>query len=180
MSSRNSPKRAFHWDRVKGLRAKSAIVIATSLGAGLAPEAPGTMGTLVGIPIAYFTNDWETTPRVLLWGGLFAIGTWSAKVFDEIMQTGDNQNIVIDETVGLGITAWTAGTHPWTLFSAFVLFRAFDIIKPPPVRQLDAWSKHANKKSAWFGGFGVMADDGLAALQALIVILVLQHFQILP
>jgi phosphatidylglycerophosphatase A len=154
----------------------SALITATALGAGLAPIAPGTMGTLVGLPIAYATNLWPVAPRVILWLGLTALGTWAAQVFDRMMKTGDNQCIVIDEVVGLGITAWTAGRHATTLAAAFVLFRFFDIVKPPPVRQVDSWSK---KHPAW-SGFGVMADDILAGFQALICVMLLQHFQLLP
>jgi phosphatidylglycerophosphatase A len=94
-----------------------------------------------------------------------------------MMGTGDNQNIVIDEVIGLGITAWTAGRDLKTLFAAFVLFRFFDVIKPPPVRQVDLWSKR--QASPWAGGFGVIADDIVAGFQALAVILVLQYYQVL-
>jgi phosphatidylglycerophosphatase A len=104
---------------------------------------------------------------------------------DEIMGTKDNQSIVMDEVVGLGVTAWTAGHHTSTLIAAFVLFRAFDILKPPPVRQLDRWSKKkasqkGNASAAWWGGFGVMADDLLAGFEALTVIFILQQLGVLP
>ena len=58
-----------------------------------------------------------------------------------------------------------------------MLFRIFDMIKPPPVRQVDTWSK--KQSSPWWGGFGVIADDIVAAIQALSIILLLQWLKIL-
>lgn len=178
-------RRALDWKKVKGPKATAALAISTAFGAGLFPVAPGTMGTLMAVPIVYFTAHWEWPLRVALWLAITLAGIWSAKVFDEVMDSSDNQNIVIDEVIGLGITAWTAGTNWVTIFAAFVVFRAFDIIKPPPVRQLDQWSKiKASQKNgsaaAWWGGFGVIADDILAALEALAVIVILQKLGVLP
>jgi phosphatidylglycerophosphatase A len=169
----------------------SAIAVGTALGAGLLPLAPGTMGTLIAVPLAYFTAHAHWGIRAALWSVLLAAGIWASKVFDEIMGSKDNQNIVIDEVVGFGITAWTAGVHPWTLLASFIVFRFFDIVKPPPVRQVDNWSRYkASSKNPgnipgsqaplWWSGFGVMADDVLAGFQGLIVILILQHYGVLP
>ncbi len=174
-------RRRLRWENVKGLRATSAVIAATALGAGLFPAAPGTMGALVTLPLAYAMAGTPWFAKAALWLAILAIGTWAAKVFDETMTTEDNQNIVIDEVLGMGIAAWTAGTHVKTLIVAFILFRLFDIIKPAPIRQADRWSKVAAKNgNGWAGGFGVMFDDLLAGLQSLIVIIVLQHFGVLP
>ncbi len=162
---------------MRGIKVLSALSIATAMGAGLFPVAPGTMGTLVAMPLAYYSRDWSWFSRVALWLGLTLIGTWAAKVFDETMETGDNQNIVIDEVVGLGITSWTAGNDLKTWIAAFLLFRFFDVLKPPPVRQIDGWSK--KQSSPWWGGFGVIADDIVAGFQGLAVILILQWMNVL-
>jgi phosphatidylglycerophosphatase A len=91
-----------------------------------------------------------------------------------MMSTGDNQNIVIDEVVGFGVaTLSLQSTERWGWVIAFLLFRFFDGVKLPPVRQIDQWSK--NHPSAWMGGVGVLADDFVAALQTLGLILLLQH-----
>ena len=169
-------KKRVRWENVRGPKAILAVVIGTALGAGLAPVAPGTLGTLVGVPIHYFSADWSIAGRLTLWIGLTLIGIWAAQIFDRTMKSMDNQSIVIDEVVGFGITAWTAGTHVNSLIVAFVLFRILDIVKIPPVRQIDRWSK---KRPGW-SGFGVMADDVMAAFQGLAIMLILQYFGILP
>lgn len=173
-----SARRKIDWKRVRGFKPVLALTVATAAGAGLFPIAPGTMGSLAAMPLAYFTHDWDGLSRVLLWFGLVVVGTWSARVFDETMGTSDNQNIVIDEVVGLGISSWTAGAQPKTWIAAFLLFRFFDVLKPPPVRQVDEWSKKSN--SPLLRGFGVIADDIVAGFQALAIILLLQVCGILP
>jgi phosphatidylglycerophosphatase A len=170
-------RRRIDWSQVKSLKSFAALIVATALGAGLFPVAPGTMGTIMALPLAYATRHWDWPIRVVLWSLLTLIGTWSAKVFDQLMQTNDNQNIVIDEVIGLGITAWTAGDDPKNWIAAFVLFRIFDVLKPPPVRGVDRWSK--NQASPWWGGFGVIADDMIAGFEALGVMLLLQFLRVL-
>jgi phosphatidylglycerophosphatase A len=182
MAARN----IIYWDRIKTLRDSFAVVVATAGGAGLFPKAPGTMGTLFAMPLALFIREWPDPLKLAIWIGLAILGTWSAKVFDELMQTGDNQCIVIDEVVGLGITSWTLahvdGGVAW--LAAFFLFRLFDVIKIYPVRLVDRWSKNKAKENTplarWWGGFGVMADDIMAGFQGLVVIVVLQKLHVLP
>jgi phosphatidylglycerophosphatase A len=169
-------RRVLRWDRVRGIKNISALFVATAGGAGLLPKAPGTFGTIIGLPIAFFTQNWPLAARLGLWIGLTVVGTWSAQVFDQLMQSTDNQNIVIDEVVGMGITAWTAGNTWQSWLAAFVLFRTFDIWKPYPIRLLDSWSK----KSPGWSGFGVMADDILAGVYGLAVMIVLQRFGLIP
>jgi phosphatidylglycerophosphatase A len=162
-------------------RSRLAALIATAFGAGLVPYAPGTMGTIAAVPLVYWSNAWELAPRAALWLGLTALGTWAAKTFDEVTRSGDNQSIVIDEVIGYGISAWTAGQKWEALLMAFIFFRVFDVLKPPPIRQIDLWSKKKAKagtpSSLWWGGFGVLADDIGAGLQALILVLALQWLQ---
>jgi phosphatidylglycerophosphatase A len=166
------------WDRIKSLKTAFAVWIATASGAGLVPKAPGTAGTLVAVPLFWVlaNSAWPYKFEVLLL--ILAAGTWASKVFDETMETGDNQCIVIDEVLGFGITALPLAQRSpgWTWVLAFFLFRLFDIVKIPPVRQLDQWSKkkakEKNQLSAWWGGFGVMGDDLLAGIQGWIVLVI--------
>jgi phosphatidylglycerophosphatase A len=189
-----NPRAIVVWENVKGPRAIFATVVATALGAGLIPLAPGTWGTIISMPLAYVSADWDWPARVALWTVIAVVGIWAGTTFDEVMGTADNQCIVIDEVVGLGITAWTAGHDLKTLLAAFVLFRFFDVVKPPPIRQIDLWSKKMASRTAkngssgqiglgrlsrHWGGFGVMADDVLAGFEALAVVALLQWWKIL-
>lgn len=144
----------------------------------------------MGVPLVWYSAAEPDSVRLSLWLGILILGTWAAKTLDQKMGTGDHQSIVIDEVVGFGISAWTAQNHAITLLVAFVLFRFFDIFKLPPVRQLDRWSKNqspsskstgqASRLTPWIGGVGVMADDVAAGLQTLLLVVLLQHFGILP
>lgn len=171
-------RRNIIWENIKGPKSVLVFSIATALGAGLLPLAPGTMGSAVAIPLVYWSCDWPLAFRILFWLFLSASGVWAAKNFDQLMLTNDNQNIVIDEVIGMGITAWTAGKNVQSLVVAFIFFRFFDMVKLPPVRQLDKWSKEHS--SPWCSGFGVIVDDILAGFQALAVILLLQWLNLLP
>ncbi len=160
------------WGNVRDFKSAVVVWFATASGAGLSPVAPGTFGSVVGLPIAYSTQGGSVLARGFFWTVLFLLGTWSAQVFDETMKTQDHQSIVIDEVVGMGITAWTAGDDWTTWIVAFLAFRFFDILKPPPIRYVDAWSK--NQTSRGWGGFGVMADDVIAGFEGLGVVILLQ------
>lgn len=158
-------------------------MVATAMGAGFFPVGPGTMGTLAAVPVAYLTAEWEAPFRFLLWLGITAVGTWSAKVVDEVTRTSDNQSIVIDEVVGFGISSWTAGRDAKALLAAFLLFRLFDVVKPLPIRYVDRWSKGRTDDSSqlrmYLRGFGVIADDILAGFMALACVFFLQRLDIL-
>lgn len=142
-----------------------AFAIATSGGVGLIPKAPGTAGSLVGVAVfvglgaaglsAYFLH------AIIL---ALVAGIWaSGRV--ERLHGKDSQNIVIDEVVGqmIALAALTEGDQGTTarLVAGFLLFRAFDIGKPFPIRHLEKLP----------GGLGVMADDVGAGLLAMTVLL---------
>ena len=132
-----------------------AHLLAFGFGSGLAGKAPGTFGTLVAFPIY-----WYLAPRltnaifmlVLIWS--FAIGVWICDKTGKALGVADYGGIVWDEIVAfLLVLFFTPPGWEWSLL-AFVLFRFFVIIKPPPIRYFD---------SNWHGGLGVMFDDLLAA-----------------
>ncbi len=173
----SASRRRVVWKNVRDFKSVFVVWLATASGAGLAPVGPGTMGTLVGIPLAYWTQGASTPMRILFWLGLFLLGTWAAQLFDEMMETQDNQCIVIDEVVGMGVTAWTAGEDLKTWVCAFLVFRVLDILKPPPIGKVDRWSK--SRTSRGWGGFGVMADDLVAALEGLAIVILLQKLKFL-
>ena len=141
-----------------------AHFIALGFGAGLSPIAPGTVGTLVALPIAWLLNAHAGT------GGWIAaiivaavVGTWSAHVAARDLGVADHGGIVIDEIAAFLLVLFFAGPNPLRIAIAFVLFRAFDILKPPPIGEIDRSMKNA---------FGVMADDFVAAGYTLIVLAV--------
>jgi phosphatidylglycerophosphatase A len=142
-------------------------LLATALGAGLSPLAPGTMGTLVAVPLAWAV---ARAGSLWFWGATLVvslIGTWASSAFQKAHGTDDDQRIVIDEVAGYFVTLLLVPRTGATLLLAFFLFRLFDIWKPYPVRLID---RHVG------GGFGVMADDLAAGVYGALVLLGLWHF----
>ncbi|MBK9116837.1 MAG: phosphatidylglycerophosphatase A [Betaproteobacteria bacterium] len=138
-----------------------AHFIALGFGAGLAPVAPGTFGTLVAIPIAVALNAHAGDGTyVAVVAVLLVVGAWAAQVTGHALGVPDHGSLVIDEVAAFVLVLFFTGTTPLAIALAFGLFRFFDIVKPPPIRQLDAALKN---------GIGVMADDVLAALYAVLV-----------
>ncbi len=158
------------------LREIFVFLIATALGAGLAPVAPGTFGTLAAVPLVYFLCEESLLFRLLFWMALTAVGIWAAAEFDLKMKSNDDSRIVVDEVIGFGLAAWTVGQDWRTWILAFFLFRFFDVLKPPPIRQLDRWSK--KQTAPLRRGFGVIVDDIVAGLMSLSLILLLQWLSI--
>jgi phosphatidylglycerophosphatase A len=144
-----------------------AHFIALGGGAGLVRHAPGTVGTLVAFPLAWllrtFTGD---SGFVIAICAAFAGGIWAAQVTGKALGVPDHRGIVIDEIAAFLVVLFLVGADPRREVLGFVLFRTFDILKPPPIRALDASLKN---------GVGVMLDDVLAAAYTLIVMAVGQR-----
>jgi phosphatidylglycerophosphatase A len=140
---------------------RPAHFLALGFGVGLIPFAPGTFGTLLAIPIAMtlwaYTSD---AGFLLAIAVLFGIGIWACAATGRALGSADHGAIVWDETVAFLLVLYFVGNEPWRIAVAFVLFRVFDILKPPPIEQFDAAQKN---------GFGVMGDDILAAGYTLIL-----------
>ncbi len=139
-----------------------AHVIALGFGAGLAPRGPGTAGTLAGWAIGWLLLQ-QYPPLVILvaTGPLFLIGIWACGVTGRHLGVPDHGAMVWDEIVAFLAVLAVVPREPGWQAAAFVLFRAFDIAKPPPIRALER---------RWHGGFGVMVDDLLAAAYTLVVL----------
>jgi phosphatidylglycerophosphatase A len=160
-----------------------ALAIAT-VGVGYFPIAPGTLGALVGVGLYLAIWSWVYqlleanavrghlnllyifTP--LMAAMLLAItvvtvaGTWAATRAEKLMQRKDPSAVVIDEVAGQMIALLTGPFWLptwWSIFTAFILFRLFDIWKPYPIRRFEALES----------GLGIMADDLVAGIYALIV-----------
>ncbi len=142
------------------VRRHLAHFIAFGGGAGLSRVAPGTAGTLVALPLFWVLNYFlDAAGFLLLIGAMFITGIWACAVTGKALGSHDHGGMVWDEiTAFLLVLVFTPNVLLWQAF-AFLLFRVFDIIKPPPIRYYD------NKLR---GGFGVMFDDMLAAFYALL------------
>lgn len=133
-----------------------ARAIATAGGAGYSPLAPGTCGTIVAVPLAYALARVELAVFAVICVAVTAVGIAAARIADDAWGTHDSGRIVIDEVAGYLITvALVDRSDPWMLGIGFVVFRALDIIKPPPVRWLDENLP---------GGYGVVLDDVAAGV----------------
>lgn len=139
---------------------KLAILLATFFGAGYSPFAPGTAGSLAAIAIAILLRL-PPGQYAFLAALLFLPAVWAAGVTAHTLGKKDPGVVVVDEVIGQWIALAGARTLTWPSYlAAFLLFRLFDIWKPPPVRQLEALP----------GGWGINADDVMAGLYAALVL----------
>lgn len=144
------------------LLAHPAHFIALGFGAGLAPVAPGTFGTLAGLAI-YWLLALALPPLAIAFLAipLFFVGVWACGVAGRNLGVPDHGAFVWDEIVAFLPLAALASASLVLQLVAFALFRLFDVWKPFPIRQFEARVK---------GGFGVMLDDLLAACYAYLVL----------
>lgn len=144
-----------------------AHLISLGFGIGLIPFMPGTLGTLAAWPLGWFLRDLSPAlvfPLILL---LFLAGVWACGVTGRRLGIHDHNGMVWDEIVAfLLILAVLPGELVWQA-AAFVVFRFFDILKPPPIR----WFERR-----YAGGFGVMFDDLIAAGYTLLVLAIAKRF----
>ncbi|MEL4429373.1 phosphatidylglycerophosphatase A family protein [Shewanella mangrovisoli] len=141
--------------------------LALGFGSGLAAKAPGTFGTLAAVPLylllAQLPLSWYLAVTLVC----VLAGIYICDKAAKDMGVHDHGAIVWDEVAGLLITMIAAPAGVLWLVVGFVLFRLFDIIKPWPIRWLDAKVE---------GGFGIMIDDVLAGIFALIGVQALAAF----
>jgi phosphatidylglycerophosphatase A len=144
------------------LLSRPAHLIAFGLGAGLVPVAPGTWGTLVALPVYWLVSPrLEPVEFLLVVVVLFALGVWACGATGRALGIADHGGMVWDETVAfLLVLFFTPPALEWQAL-AFLIFRLFDILKPPPIRHYDRTLKN---------GFGVMLDDLIAAFYTLLVL----------
>ena len=146
-----------------------AVLLATMFGAGRAPVAPGTVGTLAAVPLAVLAERYLPAWGFLLAAaGVAILGVWASGVTARVMAVRDPGEVVIDEVAGYFVTLLflpaSLWMRPWTVFAVgFVLFRAMDVIKPQPAR----WAEGLP------GGWGIMTDDLIAGVYANLALRVL-------
>jgi len=144
-----------------------AHCIALGFGTGLAPFAPGTAGTLLAFPLYFLLNPWLSP--LSFFGAIvvfFGIGVWACERTGRDLGIPDHGGMNWDEVVAmLLVLMFTPEDWAWWGL-AFVAFRFFDVVKPPPIRYVDRKIK---------GGLGVMFDDIVAAFYTLLVLAVVKR-----
>ncbi len=135
--------------------------LAFGFGSGLAPFAPGTFGTLMAIPLYLLMMQLSLVPYLILVAIVCITGVWICDKSSELLGVHDHGGIVWDEFAGFFITMIAAPAGWIWIVIGFALFRLFDIWKPWPISLLD-------KKVE--GGLGIMVDDIVAGIYALICV----------
>lgn len=140
-----------------------SLLFASGFGIGFIPPMPGTLGSIEGIVLAYFTKDLSLGLKLIILFIITLLGILTADVVSKALQDGDPDEVVIDEIAGSYISVFVAKSL-FDFALAFILFRIIDISKPPPLRRLERLK----------GGLGIMMDDLVAGvLTALIVFLII-------
>lgn len=145
--------------------------VSFGFGSGLAWVLPGTFGTLMGW-LLYVWIDPYLVGNQWVWAILsgFALGCLCCHVTGKALGVVDHGSVVCDEIVAIWLVLFVASNHfgtPMGQLACVLVFRFFDMVKPPPIRWFD---RH------WKNGFGVMFDDIVAALMTLLALAVYLHF----
>jgi phosphatidylglycerophosphatase A len=146
---------------------RSVIFIATGCFSGQIPIAPGTIGSLWGLPIAYGLS------KVYFWSAACVIAAMTAFAIvishqaESLLNQKDPGCIVIDEIVGMAVTLWGLPFDLFTVIIGFLLFRGFDIVKPFPIRFFEKRVK---------GGSGIVLDDVMAGICGNLVLRAILNF----
>ena len=143
--------------------------LAFGFGTGLAPFAPGTFGSLPGVLLFWLTLELGLYVQLGVALALVLAGIWVCGESARRIGVHDHGGIVWDEIAGMYLTLLAAPLSVAGWLLAFVLFRAADIVKPWPIRDLD---------HRLGGGVGIMLDDLVAALYAAVILGLYRWFMI--
>jgi phosphatidylglycerophosphatase A len=145
--------------------------LVTWFGSGYAPKASGTFGSIAALAPAYFIREYLGWQALLAMSWvMFLVGVWLCeKYLVAIGEKCDPKEVVIDEVAGIWLTLAFLPHNLWGYAFGFVLFRAFDIVKPFPISWLDRRFKCA---------FGIMIDDMAAGAFAAATYLIIRYFTI--
>ena len=143
------------------LRERAVLFVATGFFVGNLPFAPGTFGSLIGLPLCFLLSRLDLLKSLIciLIFILFAMGIASAA--EKIIKQRDPGQIVIDEIAGLMVTLAGLPFNLKTALAGFIIFRVFDILKPFPIRMLDRRVG---------GGSGIVLDDVMAGIYGNLII----------
>jgi phosphatidylglycerophosphatase A len=134
-----------------------ALAISMLFGIGLLPGIPGTFGTAGAIPLYLLMGSLGARYRALLLLVVVIGAIWSSHRAQRALRKADSREIVIDEVAGFLLTTAFLPFTWLTLIAGFLLFRFFDILKPPPIRKIEQEVR---------GGLGVVLDDLVAGVYA--------------
>ena len=137
------------------LREDAVMFLATGFYIGNIPFAPGTFGSLIGLPLGFALAGISLAPAVLCTLLFIFFAVYIADVAEKLLQRNDPGCIVIDEIAGMLVALVGLPFNPITVVIGFIIFRILDILKPFPIRDLD-------KRVP--GGLGVVADDVAAGI----------------
>ena len=158
--------------RASFMLAHPAHLLALGFGSGLSRIVPGTVGPLFGwFSFHVLSTRWPAVFTPQLWAMLvvigFAIGIWACEKTGRALGVPDHGAMVWDEIIAIWLVLlFVTPTSFKGELAAFLLFRAFDMTKPPPIRHIERRFK---------GGFGVMVDDIIAAFFTLLVLALWRH-----
>jgi len=144
--------------------------LAFGFGVGLLRPGPGTWGTLLAWAIWFALGRLPDAWIAIVLAISLAAGAWACHVTGKALGQPDHSGMVWDEIVAFWLVLWLVPTTLPAQAVAFLLFRLFDILKPPPIAAFDRHLKH---------GFGVMWDDLVAAAYTLLVMAVLSRLNLL-
>jgi phosphatidylglycerophosphatase A len=139
-----------------GFASALATLIATGFGSGRSPLAPGTAGSAVGLLLFWPLAGLGSAPQLVVVGLVLLAGTAAADHVARRTGRKDPGLVVVDEIVGMWVSLLWLPFNPTTALVGFLAFRAMDIVKPYPARQLEGLR----------GGLGIMADDVMAGIYA--------------
>lgn len=152
---------------VRRVRRDPLLWIAFGAGTGLSPKAPGTVGTLPGLLLAWIIAGWGLWTQLGLIAVLTLVGIWLCGEASRRLGVHDHSGIVFDEIVAMLIPFLLVPVTPLSLLLGFLWFRLFDVWKPWPIRWFDR-NIH--------GGLGIMIDDTLAGILAAVALWPTLHF----
>ena len=135
-------------------------LLATFFFLGYSPFAPGTVGTLGGVVLFYLLSSFSFLPYISFLIGFIIFSIWISGKASEVFGNSDPGQIVIDEVCGYLITMFLISPSLKNIILGFLLFRIFDIVKPPPIRRLEGLK----------GGFGIVSDDVMAGIYTNIIL----------
>ncbi len=142
-------------------------LLALGFGSGLAPFAPGTFGSIVGLMFGLALAHFGWWPAFVVTVLVTIAGVWICGESARKLGVHDHSAIVWDEIAGMMLVMLAAPPTWWGITLGFVLFRVFDVWKPWPIREID----HGMR-----GGLGIMLDDVMAALMAVALLMLIKNY----